>query len=189
MAKRNGRRRSPPSESEFFEAVGRAVVAWQGVETIASTLFFVLLRAGNELGARSVFYRVSNFAMRVELLDIAAKYLFQFSERVGDLPERWEGLRSRLFSGSDLRNRLAHSELGEDEIGFKLRPPFFDFSRVDPNKLEKAMLARLGREVDYVTVKGAENLFEMLCHDIYRFRDDVARLKPKRTRKRQVRGG
>jgi hypothetical protein len=133
---RPGRARTArPTEAKFFEAVGRAVVGWQQVELSACGLFAVLLRAGNELGARAAFGRVGNFAMRIELLDVGAKFFFVMSKGVGDLPKRWEGLRGRLFSASDLRNRLAHSELWEDGGGLKLTPQLLDLSRVDPANL------------------------------------------------------
>lgn len=169
------------TEAQFFEALGRAVVAWQGVEVSSSALFAVLLQAGNEAGARALLDRVGNFSMRVELMDIAAKYLLAFSDDVGDLPKRWEAIRGRLYSSSDLRNRLAHSELGEDSAGLKLRPSLFDLSRVDPNDLKKSATAKRAREVDYATVKGAELQFEKLCDELLGIREDLRRMQLKRT--------
>jgi hypothetical protein len=166
-----------PTEAEFFEAVGRAVVGWQQVELSACVLFAVLLRAGNEGGARAAFDRVGNFAMRIELLDVAAKFFFATSKGVGDLPKRWEGLRGRLFSASDLRNRLAHSELWEDGAGLKLTPQLFDLSRVDPANLMKSVRSKKAREVDYETAKNAEQLFEVLSYDLAGFRQTAAKLE------------
>lgn len=178
MARLGRTKKAKPTEAEFFEAVGRAVVAWQQVEVSACVLFVVLLRAGNEGGARAAFDRVGNFAMRIELLDVAAKYLFAMSKGVGELPKRWEALRGRLFGASDLRNRLAHSELGEDGAGLKLRPQLLDLSRVDPTDLMKAAKAKKAREVDYETVKKAEHLFEALIYDLLAFRQDASKLEP-----------
>ena len=169
------------TEREFLEAVGRAVVEWQSVEVVSSGLFFILLQARNQAGASALFWRIGNFAMRIEMLDIAAKYLFAPSKRPDELPKRWDGLRARLYSASDLRNRIAHSEIGEEDSGrrtaFKLRAPLLDWSRVDPANLEKGARAMKVREVDYVKLKGAGLLFTELCRDLVYFRMDVEKLK------------
>jgi hypothetical protein len=163
------------TEAQFFEALGRAVVAWQGVEVTTSALFAVMLKAGNEIGARALFYRVGNFAMRIEFLDIAAKFLLAEASEPSELTKRWDGLRGRLFSASDLRNRLAHSEVGEDDQGLKLRPPMLDLSRIDPADVRKGVKAKMAREVTYESVKAAEFQFEVLCHDLHHFRSDIGK--------------
>lgn len=181
MAKRKQVDPNESTGSEFAEAVGRAVIAFTRVETTAANLFSALLKSANPLGAAAVLWRVGNFSMRVELMDVAAKWLFGTFQITGELPARWEALRTRMYAASDLRNRLAHSEVYEDmtEDAFKytLRQPLLDFSRLDPAKLEKTGKAKVARSVDYVTAKGAVGLFEKLSEDLGDLVRDVARAK------------
>ena len=94
---------------EFAEAVGRAIVSWQHVERSSAHLFSHLLMARG-FGAWGVFYHVKNQSTRIELLNIAARFLFHFANEK-QMHEKWNALSARLAEASALRNSLAHSQM------------------------------------------------------------------------------
>lgn len=157
------------SAEEFAEAVGRAIIAFQSVESRAANLFAWLLGAG--VGASAVFYHIGNFTTRIQMMDIAARWMLIGDERLG-MMEDWKKLRTRLYEVNDLRNRIAHSEIREsysfeeEEFAFTLHQPFMDWSRLDPLDPEKWAKAQKARDVDFVAVKGAEATFEALERDL-----------------------
>ena len=123
------------TETEFHEAVGRAIIHFQNLETATSTLFGALLGARNEVGARAAFYTLQNNATRIQLMDVAARWLV-FVRGGKKLRKRWEDVRDRLREASALRNRVAHSDLNTTRYPtgteYSLVNPFMNWSRLEP---------------------------------------------------------
>src|SRR5512140_3323362 len=86
------------TEERFAEDVGRAVIAFQHVETASSALFCELLKSSNPMGARAVFYRLNNFATRIDLMDLSARWLFKIYGDDGALLKRWEAIKGTLWA-------------------------------------------------------------------------------------------
>lgn len=164
------------TEDEFVAAIGRTIVAYQHLEVTTSALFANLLGARNEVGARGAFYQIVNYSTRIQMMDVAARFL-HLAEPEGKLHKRWEAISSRLWAASNLRNRIAHGELGEvsNEYGstFILRQPIMDFSRLDPKDIEKSAKRNATRLVDYNELQRAEHDWDALCSDVHQLSVDL----------------
>jgi hypothetical protein len=81
----------PTKVGEFYEAVGRALSAWQPIEVNLALLFVALVGAGNFKAAFASFGAAANLSMRMQMLEAAAnaelegeaaKTFRQFAHRV-----------------------------------------------------------------------------------------------------------
>jgi hypothetical protein len=99
------------------------------------------------------------------MLDIAARILFGFSDRE-DLLAEWQSLSKSVINASRLRNQIAHSDV-EDELTvkgleYKLLPPSFDYSRLDPSNPEKHMRYRKAKTFSLEHINGVARDFNAL---------------------------
>jgi len=167
---------------EFAEAVGRAVISWQNVESSSAHLFSHLLVA-RSLGAWGVFYHVKNQSTRIEFLNIAARFLFHSADEK-ELHEKWKLLSPRLAAASALRNRMAHFEIDETMTPtgwkFTLSPPRLDWSQLDPAQPERWSQRQRQRVLRYSQIKDAWRDFEKLGDDLNDFANEVCSWNLKR---------
>ena len=169
------------SSEEFAEAIGRAVMAWQPVETQCAYTFLQLM-VSKSAGAMSVFYYIKNFSTRLETMNIAARFLFYGHGRKR-LANEWGRLSQRLQAGSNLRNRIAHYAINESitAIGWKftLGPPEFDWSQLDPRDPYRWGKRQSQRVLTYSQIRSAEKEFSNLTSALERFSMRVTRLNGK----------
>ncbi len=67
-----------------------------------------------------------------------------------------------------------------EEFAFTLHPHTFDWSKADPENLEKWSKAREVRTVDFVTLKGAEKIFNDLEKDLNGFYESFSAARAER---------
>jgi hypothetical protein len=156
----------------FFAAIGAAIIAWQSVEREMAHLFSHLLASRAGFAASAVFYHIKNNKTRVEMLDIAARISFGFSDRE-DLLAEWQSLSKSVINASRLRNQIAHSDV-EDELTvkgleYKLLPPSFDYSRLDPSNPEKHMRYRKAKTLSLEHINGVARDFNALSDALNKF--------------------
>ena len=184
-----------PEESEpqnFAAAIGWAIVTWQQVEMQQANLFAHLLASRAGLAASAVFYTVKNHSTRLELMKVAAKWLFMMKgpRKRKVLEGEWGSLLARMKEASNLRNRIAHFELDEEMTAtgwrLKLRRSRSDFSHIDPNNRERAMAREASRVLKYSHIKDAATEFAELASDLGRFAQAVFRSNQPRLANRIV---
>jgi hypothetical protein len=173
------------TEKQFFEAVGRVIVGFQDLEGEMSSLFVALMAARNDIGARAAFYHLQNNATRIQLMDIAARWL-ELVDRRGRLRKRWEGVRDRLREASDLRNRVAHSNYYDFGPKRALTKPLMDLSRLEPGKLISHSSKALERQVTYSILRDAIKVWGRLGADVVKLTDDVQALYKRRGHDRLI---
>lgn len=173
---------SDPDESspeEFAEAIGRAIIAWHAVEALAANLFSSLLLSPG-MGGVAVFYHIKNFKTRLEMMNIAARFLFLGSKNK-KLLAKWRTLSRQILTSITLRNRIAHSELSEatTETSWKfwLGPPILDWSQLDPDKMDRWAQRQSARVLTYSDIKDAWIDFEKLAGEISTFKREVDSLR------------
>ncbi|MCF3628189.1 hypothetical protein RJ527_08940 [Thalassospiraceae bacterium LMO-SO8] len=170
---------SDPNESteeEFYEAIGGAIIIWQNVERECGHLFAHFLVSHNGLGASGVFYHIKNHSTRLQLLDIAARFLFATHDR-DDMRDEWKLLSDRIRDASGLRNRIAHFTVDEEltATGWKfwLKPQPWDLSQYDPLNADKSLAKMKSKPLTYSQINAATDQFRELATDLAVFAGHV----------------
>lgn len=92
----------PKQSSEFFEAVGRALAAWQAVEVQLPLLYSLIIEAKHAPAAWASFRTIANLNTRLQVIEEAAK------ARTSPHLDAVVMLCGKLRVASEGRNRLAH---------------------------------------------------------------------------------
>jgi hypothetical protein len=89
----------------FFGRIGKAVAAWQFIESLIVIIFVRAIGAGNLDALAGGYYASTGFATRLKMVDAAVKGS-HFSD---PLKARWAKLWRKINDKSLRRNKLAHS--------------------------------------------------------------------------------
>jgi len=90
-------------QSEFYEAVGRALSRWQAIEVMLSLLFALIMQSRRPLLPMKTFHSVTSFSVRLKMLQVAAEDSLS-SEQL----QKLKPLLKRVAKASFNRNKLAH---------------------------------------------------------------------------------
>ena len=88
-------------ESEFYEAVGRALSRWQAVEVLLSLLFSLIMQSRRPLVAVKTFHSITSFSARLKMLQVAAEDSLS-SEQL----QKLKLLLKRIVKASSNRNKF-----------------------------------------------------------------------------------
>jgi len=121
----------PPleGESEFFEALGRAIAAWQNIEVALAYLFAAAMPEPKATRSLIVFDTVQNFRDKLSITDAVLR------ETLIDAPclETWNTMLNKLPRLAKRRNRIPHAHVVQIHVGEKMHlfasPPF---SKIPP---------------------------------------------------------
>ncbi|MFZ5906984.1 MAG: hypothetical protein ACOYVJ_06190 [Nitrospirota bacterium] len=90
-------------EAQFYEAIGRALSAWQSVEAQLTPIYIAILGAKNIRAASMSFSSVTSLGARLNMLNAAAR-----NSDNDDLESAVIGLTEKIRKKSQGRNKLAH---------------------------------------------------------------------------------
>jgi hypothetical protein len=167
------------TEKQFFEAMGRAMAAFQDVESHMGQLFTALIASRNDTAAQAVFYHLQNNSLRIQVMDIAARWLGLADAR-GKLRKRWETVRTKLRDASDLRNRIAHGDYYDFAPHPVLTKPLGDWSKLEPGKLLTHSKKTIERQVTYSMLVKAPDEWWKLCVEMMDLIEDINALYRRR---------
>jgi hypothetical protein len=157
---------------EFAEAIGRAVLAWRDIEHRSANLYVWLLDARNAQGAITSFYAVHSMTVRAMMLKSAAHCMFQ-SPDMEDLSEEFGAVMEQLAECSRLRNRLSHSDVGEeltdDGWSYSLKIPEATAQAIGIGRGSKVKAAPL----DFPAIKAAEGQFRRAAEAMFALEEQL----------------
>lgn len=160
--------------AEFAEGVGRAVLAWHDVEVSCARLYVALLDARNAEGALGSFQAVHSHVVRVSMLKTAARYMFK-SPDFEDLSTDFDAVMDQLAEASRLRNRMTHSEAGEEMTdtgwAFTLQAPPVDTGAAGSVRAGQAR--GKSQSLDFAAVRAAEGQIRSLAQGLRAFEEQL----------------
>jgi hypothetical protein len=89
--------------SEFYEAVGRTLCAWQAVEIHLAIIYEKLVGARNTFAVLESFASVVSLSNRLQMLEAAAAENLDV-----EMAKRLKTLLARVKKASQKRNKIAH---------------------------------------------------------------------------------
>ena len=154
------------SASEFAEAIGRALIAWQDIEAASAKLFACLVAAQNSDAAVAAFYSVNGMGQRLSMMKSALRFLGsvpELDERLDDITD----VLDRIGAELKLRNRLSHSAVKETFTGSG-----YSFALEMP---EAAWGGKAkDRRLEFPAIQAAEGQFKQLAGGIGALAADLA---------------
>lgn len=115
---------------EFYAKLGRAIAAWQLVETMLSQVYVAAIWPAIPQALMASFHAVQTFNGKLTLTDAAVRYVLK--DPAQPLGEAWSNLWGRLQEKNDRRNHFAHYSVFTDfskkvkNHRILLRPQVFD---------------------------------------------------------------
>lgn len=169
---------TPEKESEFYEALGRAVTSWANLEEELFDIAFSILGTTMERAA-IVFYRTPNLDSRLTLTDDLVHSFFPKHEP-GEHPDPtlklWREFQTEIRNNLGTRNRLAHHPTGpvvdvyESEDGaehkIEIRQASYQSTGERLRKRERIHLDPLGIE----EIRGHAQIISRLTDQLRNFR-------------------
>jgi hypothetical protein len=163
---------STSTPAEFAQAIGRAVLAWRDIEHRSANLYVWLLDARNAQGAITSFYAVHSMTVRAMMLKSAAHYMFQLPD-MEDLAEEFDAVMDQMAECSRLRNRLSHSDVGEelteDGWSYSLKIPEATAQAIGIGRGSKVKAAPL----DFPAIKAAEGQFRKAAEAMFALEEQL----------------
>jgi hypothetical protein len=159
------------AENDFFEAVGRTLVAWQRVEGRLVGIYLQLLGSPGSWGAAgAAFYRVFALSGKVAMIEEASKWGLQGFPALLDELDR---LLKKTRKTARKRNKLVHLEASEIDLEWVIGPPMWDTRIIDKkNYYDTKDIMRWGKEFD--------ELYELLSDFSKRIPSDRKRARTAR---------
>jgi hypothetical protein len=93
----------PSQAPQFYLALGRAITAWQMVESEVCGVFVKVSTCRDEQVAFAIFYSPQDFSEKLKIVLRASRLRLSAPEL-----DEWGKLHKRLVKASELRNELAH---------------------------------------------------------------------------------
>lgn len=92
-----------PTQEALFQAVGKEISFWQSVEIALSQVFAKLLSPISKDVCRTLFYTPRDFDTKLRIVHNTARAIL-----VEPLINTWNGLKTRLLNGAEIRNWMAY---------------------------------------------------------------------------------
>lgn len=92
-------------QSEFYEALGRGIAAWQRVEASLCQLYIIAVQPAIPGAATASFYAAQSFSMKLSLTDAAMRFSLMGKD---EALSTWEKLKAKMNKKNERRNEMAH---------------------------------------------------------------------------------
>jgi hypothetical protein len=175
-------------DCEFYEAIGRALTEWAGIEDRLSWLFgsCVDYRAGDENGASAsaglstaIFFSIDGLQARLKMIDnvMTATLEYEYAmdaeqiEIGKGLAARWISIRKQFKDLSERRNRLAHWSVYVTADSAGKRKPILIRTLSDPRNIK--ILRDESFEFDERYVMECASLFSAAREAIQKLATDI----------------
>lgn len=155
-------------EKDFFEAVGRALVAWQRVEGRLVGIYLLLLGSPGTWGAAgAAFYCVFAVPVKVAMIKEASRW-----GRLNGFPallDELDKLLKKISKTARKRNHLVHLEGSEIDSEWMIGDPMWDARMGDKKYYATKDIVRWANEFD--------ELYKLLLDFSHRIPSDKTRAR------------